>query len=294
MAVVSMTGFGRGESRAEGWSAEVEIGAVNRKQFDARVSMPRPLQALEADLVARARKRISRGHLSVTVRTAPDARSTGSGFMDAEGMRRLIAEIRSLAQELNLPDDLSAASLVALRDVARRAEPDMDPARVRPCVERALDAALDALGGMKASEGRALHKSLSAHLRSLRSLVRKIRARAPRIVVRYRSALRKRIEAAMVAPGGALDPALAREVAIFAERCDISEEMDRLDSHFAQWESFADSDQACGRSLDFLCQEIFREINTVGSKANDALVAKLVVEAKTALERMREQVQNVE
>ncbi len=290
----SMTGFGRGASRAAGLSVAVEAGSVNRKQLDVRVHVPRPLQTLEPRIAALARRTASRGQIALTVRVKDErALPGGAGLGDADSAAAWIAEIRGLAAKLNLPDDLSASSLLAIQDTLQRDEARLDPEAAWPPVERAARTALRGLAAMKETEGAALKKALRSQLRALRGPVEKIRTRAPKIVERYRKRLRQRLQGAGIdcAP---MDPTLAREVAVFAERADIAEELARLESHFRQWETFSDSSKAQGRALDFLCQEMFREINTIGAKANDAVVARLVIHAKTALERMREQVQNVE
>ncbi len=294
MSLKSMTGFGRGERAGQGVRIEVEAGSVNRKQFDARVALPRFLQALEPRLIALARQKVSRGQLSVTVRiAAADAKGHASGLLDETLAAERIDELRHVAKRLKLPDDLSASTLVALREAVQRDVGSLDPELIGPLVEQAFAQALDSLAAMRVAEGRALEKTMVAYLRELRTVASKIKARAPKVVAKYRTTLRQRLKSAGIdcAP---MDPVLAREVAVFADRADISEELDRLDSHFRQWETLTASDESHGRSMDFLCQEIFREINTVGSKANDAMVTRLVIQGKATLERMREQVQNVE
>lgn len=294
MSLKSMTGFGRGAREGKGVRIEVEAGSVNRKQFDARVTLPRFLQERESRLIALARQKVSRGQLSVTVRVALAAtKGRVSGLIDETLAAERIAELRRLAKRLSLPDDLSATTLVALREAVQRDVGSLDPDQIGPLVEQAFAQALDSLAAMRVAEGRALEKTMAAYLRELRTVVAKIKARAPKVVAKYRQTLRQRLKTAGV-DCTPMDPVLAREVAVFADRADISEELDRLDSHFRQWETLTASDESHGRSMDFLCQEIFREINTIGSKASDALVTRFVIQGKATLERMREQVQNVE
>ncbi len=289
----SMTGFGRCAKTARGWMAEVEIGSVNRKQFDLRANLPRSLQALEPRLVALARRRIVRGQVNVSVRLAPVGMSGSVRPMDEQAVVARVGEIRRMAKRLKLADDLTASSLLSLREVMQGDNDVPELEQAWRLIEPAFAGALDRLLAMRAAEGKALQRHLAEGARALRDIAAKIKARAPRIVARYRQSLRRRLREGGIACAP-MDPTLAREVALFADRADIAEELVRLESHGKQWARLIASDKPQGRTLDFLCQEMFREINTIGSKANDARVASLVIQAKAVLERMREQAQNVE
>ena len=295
MSVASMTGFGRGEACADAVKVVVELSTVNRKQFDCNFSMPRELASLESKLQALVHARVSRGYVKGLVSvTAASAEAGGAVGLDLEMIAKQVGALRAAASKLGLADDLAASALLRLPDVLRpRVMPD-DPLELWPQIERAAQAALENLEGMRLREGQALELDLRARFATLEGLGRKIAKLAPAVPVSYKAILEKRL-AELLGSGCAADPALvAREVAVFADRCDVSEELTRLASHFAQVDKVLETGGACGRTLDFLCQELFREINTTGSKANEAEISRLVIDFKAGLEAAREQVQNVE
>jgi uncharacterized protein (TIGR00255 family) len=295
MSVVSMTGFGRGEACAGAVKVVVELSTVNRKQFDCNFSMPRELASLDSKLQALVHTRVSRGYVKGLISvTAASAESVSAGGIDLETVSKQIGALRETAAKLGLPDDLTASALLRLPDVLRpRVMPD-DPLELWPQIDRAAQAALESLDVMRRREGHALAQDLRTRFAALEGLSKEIAKLAPAVPSSYKAVLEKRL-AELLGPGSVADPALvAREVAAFADRCDVSEELTRLASHFGQVAKVLDAGGACGRTLDFLCQELFREINTTGSKANDAAMSKLVIEFKAGLEAAREQVQNVE
>jgi len=295
MAIVSMTGFGRGEASAGGVKSVVELSTVNRKQFDCNFSMPRELASLDSKLQALVHTRVSRGYVKGLVSvTAASADVGGATGLDLEMITKQIGALRAAAAKLGLADDLTASALLRLPDVLRpKVMPD-DPLELWPLIERAALAGLESLDVMRRREGAALEKDLRARFAALERHSKKIEGLAPAVPKAYQAVLERRL-AELLGQGGTVDPALvAREVAVFADRCDVSEELTRLSSHFAQVEKVLGSGDACGRTLDFLCQELFREINTTGSKANDAEISRLVIDFKAGLEAAREQVQNVE
>lgn len=295
--LLSMTGFGRGEASDGRVKVTVELGTVNRKQFDCSVSLPRECACLEAPFQKLLRARISRGYVkgSVSVAAAPGAEAAPA--LDMGLLAGQVAALRAAAKALGLPDTLTASDLARFPDILRGGALPEDPRELWPLIERAAAEALDRVAEMRAREGAALAEDLRARLAALRAIHAEIRALAPAVPAAYRAALEKRL-AALLPPDAPADPAaLARETALFADRCDISEELTRLESHFLQAEkmlSGAAGPGPQGRALDFLCQEFFREINTAGSKANDAEIAKRVIAFKTGLEAIREQVQNIE
>jgi uncharacterized protein (TIGR00255 family) len=290
-----MTGFGRGEACEGAVKAVVELSAVNRKQFDCNFSMPRELASLDSKLQALIHTRVSRGYVKglVTV-TATAEGGGGAATLDVATVAAQIGALRAAAGKLGLADDLTASALLRLPDILRpRILPD-DPLEVWPLVERAAQAALENLETMRRREGKALEQDLRARFTALEALGQDVAKLAPEVPAAYRAVLEKRL-AELLGPGNVVDPALvAREVAVFADRCDVSEELTRLASHFVQVTKVLDAGGACGRTLDFLCQELFREINTTGSKANNAEISRLVIEFKAGLEAAREQVQNIE
>jgi len=296
MAMVSMTGFGRGEAGAGGVKVVVELSTVNRKQFDCNFSMPRELASLDSKLQALVHTRVSRGYVKglVAVTAAGAAEADGAGGLDIERAAKQVAALRAAAAKLGLADDLTASALLRLPDVLRPNVLPDDPLELWPLIERAALAALESLQLMRRREGLALEQDFRARFAALESLGREIAALAPAVPASYKAVLEKRL-AELLGPGCVVDPALvAREVAVFADRCDVSEELTRLASHFGQVAKVLDEGGACGRTLDFLCQELFREINTTGSKANQAEISRRVIDFKAGLEAVREQVQNVE
>ena len=293
MSLTSMTGFGRGVASDGAVHIEVEIATVNRKQLDIALAMPRGLAPWESHIQSLVRARIRRGYAKVAIK----ASMGDAAEPPAEALERAtaqIAAVRAIAARLGLPDDLSASSLLALPEsvVPDGSETALDEAHL-PLLDRALGEALDALVAMRRREGAAMEADLRGHLGRLATLAETIRARVPNVVAAHREAMMHRLaEAGLPIPAD--DPSLVREVAIFADRCDISEELARLDSHFRQAEGLFAADEPSGRALDFLCQEFHREITTLGNKAADAEVSVAVVAFKAALEAFREQVQNVE
>lgn len=295
MAIVSMTGFGRGEASAAGVKIVVELSTVNRKQFDCNFSLPRELVSLESKLHALVHTQVTRGYVKGLLTVAAAGSENGAGgLLNLPQIETQLRALRAAAVKLGLPDDLTATALLRLPDVLRlKVLPD-DPMEVWPLIERATQAALVNLDEMRRREGLALEKDLRKRFGALERLSRKIVRLAPAVPKAYKAVLEKRL-AELTGPGAVADPALvAREVAVFADRCDVSEELTRLASHFAQVAKVLDGGNACGRTLDFLCQELFREINTTGSKANDAEISRIVIDFKAGLEAAREQVQNVE
>ena len=213
--------------------------------------------------------------------------------MDTTLAGAYIRDLRRAACELGLRDDLTARSLTYLQDVIQHEDVLEDTERIWRLTKKALKCALEHLIGMRRTEGAALEKDIRRRLKMLHGRVGKVKRLAPGVVTRYRASLHRRLKSADVDLAG-LDERLLKELALFADRSDISEEIVRLESHFAHARKLMDSGKPSGRGLDFLCQEMFREINTIGSKASDKSISRHVIEFKTDLESMREQVQNVE
>ena len=294
MAIKSMTGFGRGEASEGAVKVVVELSAVNRKQFDCSVSLPRELTSLDAKIQALVRTRVTRGYVKGSVTVSAAEQAGAADTLDLAHLTAQIDAVRAAAQALGLTDDLTASALLRLPDLLRpRVLPD-DPLEVWPLVERAVQAALENLEAMRLREGGVLERDLRERFTALEVLSREIAELAPAVPIAYKVLLERRL-AELLGDGQLVDPALvAREVAVFADRCDVSEELTRLASHFTQVTKVFDAGGPCGRTLDFICQEMFREINTTGSKANDAEISRLVIAFKAGLEAVREQVQNIE
>lgn len=296
MAIISMTGFGRGEICENGVKVVVELSTVNRKQFDCNISMPRELGCLEAKLQALIHAEVSRGYVKGNVTLKAVQGSEGTRLLNLELLKVQVAELRETARLLNMVDDLSASALLQLPDAINTTSFFDQPDESWPLIEQATKQALKQLGQMRAHEGAALAADLRTRFCELKVLSEAIVPRAVAVPKQYQVTLEKRLSELLGSGAqGIIDPALlAREVALFADRCDVSEELTRLASHFVQVGKILEEGQASGRTLDFLCQEMFREINTTGSKANDAEITRMVIAFKAGLEAAREQIQNVE
>lgn len=294
MALRSMTGYGRGAASARGIRVEVELNSVNRKQLEVRLNLPRSLASLESRAVELIQLAVSRGQVSgsVSVHVSEKVRKD-SLQVDRALASAYVAELRRTAAALKLEDDLSASLLLELPDVVRYCGADQDADTVWPVLEKALKEALKRLVAMREKEGAALVADLRNRVDKLIGHLDAVKAEAPHVTSRYREALRKRLAEAGIS-ASVEDPMMIRELAVFADRSDITEEITRLDSHMTQIHGLFKSAEPAGRTLDFLAQEMFREINTIGSKANEVLITRQVIEFKTELERIREQVQNIE
>jgi len=289
-----MTGYGRGESSAGGVKVVVELSSVNRRQFDMQLYIPKSLHVLEPRIHELIHEAISRGRIKGDISVTRSDRTRGSTMTVDEDLARSYARVlRKASRELDLRDDLSSSLLLSLPDVVRYQQATDDPEALWPVVGKALKRALKAFLDMRKHEGAALQADLEHRLGLLEGLCGRIRARAPCVVARYRDALLARLgEAGLIIERA--DERIMKDIVLFADRSDITEELTRLDSHIAQTRRLMRSKEAVGKSMDFMAQEMFREINTIGSKANDATILQQVVAFKTELERLREQVQNIE
>lgn len=294
MPLKSMTGYGRGEAAGRGIKVTVELSAVNRKQLDIHINLPRPLVVLESRILELVQKSISRGSLSgsVTVAAAESMRAKGVRI-DAVMAGAYIRTLRQAAAQLGLKDDMSVSMVLRLPEVVQYEYPGAEIERVWPVLAQAVRRALADLQRMRQSEGQTLSQDLARRLDKLTGWHAGISKVAPSVTRRYRAGLLQRIKKAGI-PVGADNGLLARELVLFAEKADISEELVRLGSHLQQLAKHSTHTGPVGRRMDFLVQEMFREINTIGSKANDIRITRQVIEFKAELERIREQIQNIE
>ena len=288
----SMTGFGAGHGAAASEALDVEVRSVNHKFCEVKVRLPRELGALEPEAVKLVKDRLARGGIDVSVRRAGQAGGLAPrvDVALAEAYARAFEELRA---RLRLSGAVTLADVAGADGVLRLDEPALDLEAARAALRGALDGALEALGTMRAREGEALARDLAGRLDAVEALVARAAALVPQTVEHHRARLAERV--AELTRGIALDPGrLAQEVALFADRTDVTEEVTRLRSHLAQARALLASGEPAGRTLDFLVQEMHREVNTIGSKSQSAEIAAIVVTAKAEVERMREQVQNVE
>jgi uncharacterized protein (TIGR00255 family) len=290
----SMTGYGRGEASRNGAKLTVEISTVNRKQAELSLYLPRELDALESRARDEINSRISRGRIVARVGLSA-AQGNGSRVkLDADLAKQYAREYRKLAKGLKLRDDLGIDTILRAPGVLQQSDEALDADALWPALRKAVRDALGDLLAMRTREGAHLKKDLQQRIGTMQKAVKKISKQAPSTVKRHRELLNERLAAAGLELGNGDDERLLKEVAMFADRIDITEELTRLESHFGQFTDCAKAKGPVGRTLDFLSQEMNREINTIGSKANDAAISRLVVTLKSELEKFREQVQNVE
>lgn len=291
----SMTGFGAASAPWKRQTLRVEIGGVNRKQAEIAVSLPRAWGALEPRIRALVAGGVSRGRVNVSVNVqSPEGDAAAAELVLHEDLLAQLQEHLARVAVLgggSVP--LTAEALMRAGVLETRSECALDPEEAWPELERLVRRAFADFDAMRSREGETLRHDLLDKIASLRFLRDQMTEQASGVPARYREALMKRLTEAGL-PVALDDERIVREIALFADRCDVSEESVRLASHLDQFEALCGNDEPVGRPLDFLCQEIFRELNTTGSKANDAALAQLVVTAKTELEKIREQVQNIE
>jgi uncharacterized protein (TIGR00255 family) len=291
----SMTGYGRGDCSQDGFKIAVELSSVNRKQTEISVNLPREMEMLEAQIRDLINRAIARGRLTVRVSLhAGASKSSARMHLNIPLAKAYARELSRLAKQLKLPgpvtlDQLARAPGVLQTDEELAVEEDFWPA-----VETALKKALSQMVKMRKREGSHLAQDLAKRIAVMRKAAARIQKHAPTVAERYRQQLIERIKSADLEAPGAEDERLLKEVVYFADRSDISEELTRLQSHFQQFDDGCKSKEPVGRMLDFLAQEMNREVNTIGSKANDSLISREVVTLKAELERFREQAQNVE
>jgi len=289
-----MTGFGRAEHATDHVLARVEISSVNRKQADIVFNLPRELGEIEAGLRKLVLARVSRGRVNVQINLEAAGNISDTVIsLDSPRAQALEAAFTELSDVLNRPIVPTAQDFLRSPGVFQFEDSGYDSELSLEAIEPALEAALDRLVEMRSREGADLKTDILERLDILEKEALAIGKKSPQVAARQRELLTQRLR-----DGGIEldlnDERLLKEVALFAERCDITEETTRLASHFARFRETLELPEAIGRPLDFMCQEINREFNTIGSKANDSGIAQHVVTSKTELEKIREQVQNIE
>ncbi len=288
----SMTGYGLGRAADESWEVSAELKTVNHRFLDLSMRLPRNIMFLEQTVRDTVSPRIRRGHMDVFLSVVRKDESARQVRTDVSLARSYREASERLSAEAGIPGALEMRDLMALEGVVTLEERDMDQERLIQLCSRAVNQALDQLIAMREKEGEHLALDLSEHLEAAAALRDRIRERAPGVVQDYRTRLENKLQQ-MLTEG--VDPArLAQEVALMADRCAIDEEIQRLDSHIRQMRQYLRADQEIGKKMDFLVQEMNREANTIGSKASDAAIAQMVVDLKSEIEKLREQIQNVE
>ncbi len=293
----SMTGFGRAGFEVDGVAYEIEVRSVNHRYLDAKVRLPRTIARFESEVRGRVQKRFSRGKVDVVV-TAPAGVTPNARLeIDFEAASGYLAAARALQDDHGVPGTLEVDALLGLPGVARFIESDTSAEAVGEALLRATDDALKALEEMRGAEGAALERELLGRLETIEACAARVAGRSGEVQAAARERLKRRAEQLQQETGLLDEARLHQEVVMAADRLDITEELVRLRSHIEQFREIvagADAGKPVGRRLDFLLQEFGREANTVGSKGSDAPIAHEIVELKAQIERLREQVQNVE
>lgn len=289
-----MTGFGSGEAAQNGCKVTVEISSVNRRQAEIAINLPDHLETLEGRIREAINRELFRGRVHVRINLDSAEGRAGKVRVNRELAAAYAREFSLLAQELSLGGTPTLDTILRAPGVLETEIEREDAETVWPLISAALEDALAQLVKMREQEGAHLARDLHHRLGILRQATSAIRLRAPGVAEQYRRQLHDRIASAGLTLTAEDQDRILKEVALFADRSDISEELTRLESHFTQFEECLQGKEPAGRTLDFLAQEMHREANTVGSKANDASIAREVVRLKTEMERIREQAQNLE
>lgn len=293
MSLNSMTGYGKGEARLDDITVTVEIKTVNHRYADISVKLPRSVLSLENAIRKQVGTAVGRGKVDVYVNYELAGEARAMPKLDSELAGAYHRLFLALADDLKLQDSITVNDIICQKDVVRVEEAQVDEAAMASCLCSATASALDNLRAMRTAEGEETYKDLLARLDATETILTQIEHRAPQVPVEWQERLTERLQ--RLQQNVEWDPQrIAQEIAVYADRCDISEEITRFKSHLVQFRGMFDDQDPVGRRMDFLVQELNREVNTMGSKSNDAELTKAVVMMKSELEKIREQVQNIE
>ncbi len=291
MILSSMTGFGSGSATYDDGTLTAEIATVNRRQLEMRFALPRELNSMENELRKQLQEQLSRGMVSVRIfRSGGIAGAVG---VNRERLKALTVLALELKNEFKLEGEISPSALLALPGVLDDMNGETASESLQQAAREALKLALEGLNRMRRTEGEALGRELGERLKLLRAMQKELCLEARNI----EAALKQRMLDKLTQSGLNVDPhdeRFLKELLFYADKSDVTEELTRLESHFGQFEGFLAGGEGGGRSMDFLIQEMFREITTLGNKAGSGPVARVIVRFKSELEKMREQVQNLE
>lgn len=288
-----MTGHGQGTATHEDLSIHIEIQSVNRKSLEISVNIPKDYQSLDFLIQNFVKKTVYRGKLTVCIQIQSNAQQLGGTWEDVP-LSNALQKIKAFAAKENISYEPAIGDILRLISMQRSSTISSEQIeQVTPLLEKALEKALEAHDTMRLQEGEYLKHDLQARISLLLNNLDSVSSLAPNVVPRYQKQLNDRLEKLNIEVD-LNDERILKEIALFADRCDISEEITRLKSHLQQFINSLNEEGPMGRKLDFLCQEIHREWNTIGSKANFLEITQVVIESKNELERIREQVQNIE
>jgi len=291
--ISSMTGFGRRQAPWQDGTVSVEVRSVNHRFLEVACRLPRSLSHLEDGFKKAVQQRCTRGRVDLTVTIQSGKGRGGSVVVDHALAKQYQQAFRRLKQSLKLSGSVDVALLAGLRDVVSVSDQPPEDPKLEKVVLKLSGQALDDLAAMRKREGEALAKDMQRRLHTIGAHSEAVKTRSPLVAQGAFERMKVRVEKLLGTEPPDL-PKLHQELAVYADRGDITEEIVRLGSHMVQFGQTLNRAESVGKTLDFLLQEMGREINTIGSKANDAVIAGHVVEMKAELERIREQVQNVE
>jgi uncharacterized protein (TIGR00255 family) len=288
----SMTGYGRSQLSKNGIQVSVEVQSVNKRQTEILINLPSTLASLENEIRSTVARTLSRGRILATVSVSGPA-SQAQPALDHHLANLYLRRFKQLQKRLKLPGEISIETILRSPGVVALPDQASVDASARSMIDAALETALEQLVKMRGREGANLYRDLIRRIKSILRDIAEIRRRRPEAVKRYREILLERIKKFDLEKTEN-DDRLTKEVALFAERCDFSEEITRIESHLGQFMEIAGKQEPVGRTLEFISQEIGRELNTLSAKANDAEISQIIVQCKAELEKIREQIQNVE
>lgn len=292
--IKSMTGFGRGACEDKIHSFKVEIKAVNHRYNDISVKMPRHISYLEEKIKKMVKEKINRGKVDVYINLDYSEDSSTEIKVNIPLAKSYKAAFEQVSNELGLMDGVDLSNILSISDIIKTEKKEIDEDIIWNSLKEALEIALLDISKMKKTEGQALKLDMEKRLKLIETIVLDIEKRSPKLVEDYKNKLSQRVEALLDQDMEIYEERIAQEVVFFADKSNIDEEIVRLKSHISQFSTILDEGELIGRKLDFLIQEMNREINTVGSKANDMYISQDVVEVKSEIEKIREQVQNLE
>ncbi|NLN14163.1 MAG: YicC family protein [Tissierellia bacterium] len=290
----SMTGYGKGEYENELYRFTVEIKSVNHRYGDVLVKLPRHISYLEDTIKKRVKESLKRGKIDIYINLEYIKESAIDVKVDIPLALSYKEALEDLVKNLKLEEEIKLDDILTMDEIVRTERRELDEDLLEECLMNALDMAIENILQMRLKEGQELKEDLLLKLDLIQDMLELVDERAPLVVEEYRDKLRERISELLDDSLEIDEDRLSIEVAIFADKCSIDEEIVRLRSHIKQFKSILEEDNPVGRKLDFLVQEFNREINTIGSKANDMEISKYVVDLKAEVEKIREQIQNIE
>ncbi len=290
----SMTGFGRGEAQAQQKKFLIEVKSLNHRYLDTNIKMPKLLNYLEEKIRQRIKDAVKRGRVEVFISYERIGESDVKVTADLALAKQYLDALREIGDKLSVVDDISVSAIVKFPDVLVVEKKEEDEDEIWHSLSASLDIALQKLIEMREQEGKQLKVDFLKRLDIISDMIKQIEDRSPQILAEYRHRLLERMKE-LLEDGPNIDESrVLMEVALFADKSNITEELVRFHSHIRQFKSILEEDDSVGRKLDFLIQEMNREVNTIGSKANDLQLTNIVINLKSELEKLREQIQNIE